>query len=160
MKNSHTFELAPRGEREIVVTRVFDAPKKLVYRAFTEPALVKRWMNGPGGYSMPVCDIDLRVGGSYRYVWKSDKDGSEMGLVGEFREIVPGERIVRTETFQGAWSPGETVGTVELEESGGKTTVTTTVVYASKQVRDGMLKSGMKEGMAMSYDRLEEILAA
>lgn len=160
MKNSHTFELAPRGEREIVVTRVFDAPKKLVYRAFTEPALVKRWMNGPGGYSMPVCDIDLRVGGSYRYVWKSDKDGSEMGLVGEFREIVPGERIVRTETFQGAWSPGETVGTVELKESGGKTTVTTTVVYASKQVRDGMLKSGMKEGMAMSYDRLEEILAA
>jgi uncharacterized protein YndB with AHSA1/START domain len=160
MKNSQTLQLAAKGEREIVITRLFDAPRALVFRALTEPELVKRWMRGPGGYSMPVCDIDLRVGGKYRYVWKSDKDGSEMGLMGEFREIVPGERIVRTETFQGAWSPGETVGTVELQGSGGKTTITTTMAYASRQVRDGMLKSGMKEGIAMSYDRLEEALAA
>ncbi|HST01564.1 MAG TPA: SRPBCC domain-containing protein, partial [Usitatibacter sp.] len=94
-----------------------------------------------------------------RYVWKSDKDGSEMALVGEFREIVANERIVRTETFEGPWSPGETVGTVELAESGGKTTVTTTVVYPTQQARDGMLKSGMKQGLAMSYDRLELMLA-
>src|SRR5690242_15336613 len=117
MKNPGSLQLVAQGEREIVITRVFDAPRKLVYRALTEPALVRRWMNGPGGYSMPVCDIDLRVGGSYRYVWKSDKDASEMGLTGEFREIVPGERIVRTELFEGAWSPGETLGTVVLEES-------------------------------------------
>jgi len=100
-KHSDTLQLVPRGEREIVITRMFDAPRKLVYRAFTEPALVRRWMNGPGGYSMPVCDMDFRVGGKYRYVWKSDKDGSEMALVGEFREIVPDKRIVRTETFEG-----------------------------------------------------------
>jgi uncharacterized protein YndB with AHSA1/START domain len=159
MKNSDTLQLAAKGEREIVITRAFDAPRELVYRAFIEPALVKRWMHGPDGYSMPVCDIDLRVGGKYRYVWKSDKDGSEMGLVGEFREIVPGERIVRTERFEGPWSPGDTVGTVVLEESGGKTTVTTTVVYPSRESRDGMLKSGMKQGLAMSYDRLEGVLA-
>lgn len=159
-KYSDTLELVAKGEREIVITRVFDAPRKLVYRAFTEPALVRRWMNGPGGYSMPVCDIDLRVGGKYRNVWKSDKDGSEMALAGEFREIVPNERIVRTETFEGPWSPGETVGTVEFIDSGGKTTVRTTMVYPSQQARDGMLKSGMKQGLAMSYDRLEEILAA
>jgi uncharacterized protein YndB with AHSA1/START domain len=157
-KHSDTLQVVPRGEREIVITRMFDAPRKLVFRAFTEPALVRRWMNGPGGYSMPVCDMDFRVGGKYRYVWKSDKDGSEMALVGEFREIVPHERIVRTETFEGPWSPGETVGTVELVESGGKTTVTTTVVYPSQQARDGMLKSGMKQGLAMSYDRLELLL--
>lgn len=157
-KHSDTLQLVPRGEREIVITRMFDAPRKLVYRALTEPALVRRWMNGPGGYSMPVCDMDFRVGGKYRYVWKSDKDGSEMALVGEFREIVPDKRIVRTETFEGPWSPGETVGTVELAESGGKTTVTTTVVYPSQQARDAMLKSGMKQGLAMSYDRLEEVL--
>ena len=157
-KHSDTLQVVPRGEREIVITRMFDAPRKLVFRAFTEPALVTRWMNGPGGYSMPVCDMDFRVGGKYRYVWKSDKDGSEMALVGEFREIVPNERIVRTETFEGPWSPGETVGTVELVESGGKTTVTTTVVYPSQQARDGMLKSGMKQGLAMSYDRLELLL--
>jgi uncharacterized protein YndB with AHSA1/START domain len=157
-KHSDTLQVVPRGEREIVITRMFDAPRKLVFRAFTEPALVRRWMNGPGGYSMPVCDMDFRVGGKYRYVWKSDKDGSEMALVGEFREIVPNERIVRTETFEGPWSPGETVGTVELVESGGKTTVTTTVVYPSQQARDGMLKSGMKQGLAMSYDRLELLL--
>ena len=157
-KHSDTLQVVPRGEREIVITRMFDAPRKLVFRAFTEPALVRRWMNGPGGYSMPVCDMDFRVGGKYRYVWKSDKDGSEMALVGEFREIVPNERIVRTETFEGTWSTGETVGTVELVESGGKTTVTTTVVYPSQQARDGMLKSGMKQGLAMSYDRLELLL--
>ena len=157
-KHSDTLQLAPRGDREIVITRMFDAPRKLVFRAFTEPALVRRWMNGPGGYSMPVCDMDFRVGGKYRYVWKSDKDGSEMALVGEFREIVANERIVRTETFEGPWSPGETVGTVELVESGGTTTVTTTVVYPSQQARDAMLKSGMKQGLAMSYDRLELLL--
>jgi uncharacterized protein YndB with AHSA1/START domain len=157
-KHSDTLQLVARGEREIVITRMFDAPRKLVFRAFTEPALVRRWMNGPGGYSMPVCDMDFRVGGKYRYVWKSDKDGSEMALVGEFREIVTNERIVRTETFEGPWSPGETVGTVELAESGGKTTVTTTVVYPSQQARDGMLKSGMEQGLAMSYDRLELLL--
>ena len=157
-KHQDSLQLVSRGDREIVITRMFDAPARLVYRAFTEPALVRRWMNGPAGYSMPVCDIDFRVGGRYRYVWKSDKDGSEMALVGEFREIVPNQRIVRTETFEGPWSPGETVGTVELAESQGKTTVTTTVVYPTQQARDAMLKSGMKQGLEMSYNRLELLL--
>ncbi|HEX4779400.1 MAG TPA: SRPBCC family protein [Usitatibacter sp.] len=161
MKNSQTLELVAQGDREIVITRDFDAPAKLVFRALAEPALVRRWMLGPGDYDMPVCDIDFRVGGSYKYLWKSVKDGSEMVLAGAFREIVPGKRIVRTERFEArGWSPGDSVGTVVLTENAGKTTMQTTMLYESKQVRDGMLKSGMKEGVAMSYDRLEEVVAA
>ena len=160
MKDSGGLKLTTRGEREIVMTRVFDAPRTLVFEAFTKPDLVKQWLLGPEGWSMPVCEIDLRVGGSYRYVWRRDRDGTEMGMGGVYREIVPQERIVSTEVFDEAWYPGEAVGTVVLAEQDGKTTVTQTVLYDSRETRDAVLKSPMESGVAASYDRLEELLAS
>ena len=146
-------------DREIVFTRVFDAPRKLVFEAYTKPALLKRWLGVFGGWSLAVCEIDLKVGGSYRFVWRGP-DGNPMGMRGVYREIVPGERIVSTEAFDEPWYEGEAVGTVVFAEQGGKTTLTTTMRYASKQVRDAVLKSPMEQGMAASYDQLAEVLAS
>ncbi len=159
MKDSGTLKLTTRGDREIVMTRVFDAPRSLVFEAFTKPELVKQWLLGPEGWSMPVCEIDLRVGGKYRYVWRHVK-GHEMGMGGVFREIVPPERIVSTEKFDEAWYPGEAVGTVVLTEEGGKTTLTQTVQYQSREAREAVLKSPMESGVAAGYDRLAELLAS
>jgi uncharacterized protein YndB with AHSA1/START domain len=158
MKDSGTFTITAHGDREIVVTRVFDAPRGLVFEAYTKPELVRQWLLGPGGWSMPVCEIDLRAGGKYRYVWKNDSDGKEMGMGGVYREVVPGERFVATETFDEAWYPGEAVDTIVLTEQAGKTTLTQTIVYDSRETRDAVLKSPMQKGMAMSYDRLEGFL--
>ncbi|MGC1535147.1 MAG: SRPBCC family protein [Candidatus Sulfotelmatobacter sp.] len=160
MKNSATFNITAHGDREIVVRRVFDAPPQLVFDAYTKPELVKRWLLGPDGWSMPVCEIDLRAGGKYRYVWKNDADGREMGMGGIYREVVAAERIVTTEVFDEAWYPGEAVGTIVLVERDGKTTLTQTIQYDSRETRDAVLKSPMERGMAMSYDRLEKVLPA
>ena len=157
MKNTGTLQLAARGEREIVITRDFDAPRHLVFDALTKPELLSRWLGVFGGWSMPVCD--LRVGGTFRYLWRKP-DGKEMGMRGVFREIVPPERIVNTESFDDPWYPGEAVGTAVLVEQDGKTTLTTTVTYASREARDGVLKSGMESGIAASYDKLAGILAS
>jgi uncharacterized protein YndB with AHSA1/START domain len=146
------------GDRELAMTRVFDAPRNLVFDAFTKPELVKRWLLGPDGWSMPVCEIDLKVGGKYRYVWRHDSDGTEMGMGGVYREIVPNQKIVATEKFDQAWYPGEAVGTLVLTEQAGKTTITQTVLYQSREARDGVIKSGMETGVARSYDRLAEQL--
>ena len=159
MKHNGTLKLTTRGDREIVMTRVFDAPRSLVFEAFTKPELVRQWLLGPEGWSMPVCEIDLRVGGKYRYVWRHVK-GHEMGMGGVFREIVPPERIVSTEKFDEAWYPGEAVGTVVLTEQGGKTTLTQTVEYQSREAREAILKSPMESGVAAGYDRLAELLAS
>jgi uncharacterized protein YndB with AHSA1/START domain len=159
MRNSETFKITARGDREIVMTRVFDAPRSLVFDAFTKPDLVRQWLLGPEGWSMPVCEIDLRVGGSYRYVWRHDSRGDEMGMGGVFREIVPPERIVSTEKFDEAWYPGEAVGTVVLTEKGGKTTLSQTVLYQSAEAREAVLKSPMESGVSAGYNRLEELLA-
>ncbi len=159
MKDSGGLKLTTRGDREIVMTRVFDAPRSLVFEAFTKPDLVKQWLLGPEGWSMPVCEIDLRVGGKYRYVWRHVK-GHEMGMGGVFREIVPPERIVSTEKFDEAWYPGEAVGTVVLTEEGGKTTLTQTVQYQSREAREAVMKSPMESGVAAGYDRLAELLAS
>ena len=158
--NAATLKVAAQGEKEIVMTRVFDAPRHLVFDAHTKPELVKRWLLGPPGWTMPVCEIDLRVGGTYRYVWKSEKDGTTMGMGGVYREIVRPERIVSTERFDEAWYPGEGVGTLVLTEKDGKTTLTQTMAYESRAARDGVLKSGMESGVAASYDRLEPMLAS
>src|SRR6202158_5020561 len=126
MTNTGNFNLTTRGDREIVMTRVFNAPRKLVFDAFTKPELVKQWLLGPPGWSTPVCEIDLRVGGTYRYVWR--KAGvPDMGLGGVYREVVAPERVVATEKFDQAWYPGEAVGTLVLSERRGKATVTQTV---------------------------------
>jgi uncharacterized protein YndB with AHSA1/START domain len=148
-----------RGDREIVMTRVFHAPRGLVFEAMTKPELVKQWLLGPPGWTMPVCEIDLRVGGTYRYVWRHS-NGDEMGMGGVYREVAVPERVVATEKFDQAWYAGEAVGTLLLSEQEGKTTVTQTVLYQSREARDGVLKSGMESGVAASYDRLEEVLAS
>ena len=160
MTNPGNLKLTTQGDREIVMTREFKAPRRLVFDAFTKPELVKQWLLGPPGWSMPVCEIDLKVAGSYRYVWRQDSDESEMGMRGVFREIVPQERLVCTEVFDKAWYPGEAVATLVLSEQRGITTVTQTVLYQSREARDGVLKSGMEKGVAMSYDRLAELLAS
>jgi uncharacterized protein YndB with AHSA1/START domain len=109
---------------------------------------------------MPVCKIDLRVGGSYRYEWRKDSDGTTMAMGGTYKEITPIARIVSTEKFDDPWYEGEAVGTLVLTEQGGKTILTTTVLYASKAVRDSVLKAGMTTGVEQSYDRLESQVLA
>jgi uncharacterized protein YndB with AHSA1/START domain len=152
-----TLKVEARGDREIVMTRVFDAPRRLVFDAFTKPELLKRWLTGPPGWTFVVCEIDLRVGGALRYLWRGPA-GEEMGMRGVFREISPPERIVGTEKFDQAWYPGEAVGTVVLIEQGGKTTLTQTIVYESREAREIVLKSPMEGGVAMSYNQLAELL--
>jgi len=160
MTKSGDLKLTTRGDREIVMTREFNAPRQLVFDAFTKPELIRRWLLGPDGWSMPICEVDLRVGGKYRYVWRKDDGGQEMGMGGVFREIDKPKRIVNTENFDEAWYPGEAIDTTEFTEKGGKTTVTQTVLYISREARDGVLKSGMESGVRRSYDRLEEMLAS
>jgi uncharacterized protein YndB with AHSA1/START domain len=151
-------KLTARGEREIVMSRSFDAPRALVFEAWTTPALVKRWLLGPLGWTMPVCEIDLRVGGAYRFVWRN-REGAEMGLGGTYREIAAPERLVTTEAFDEAWYPGEALVTLELAEAGGRTHLTETARYESREARDTVLRSPMESGVAASYERLAELLA-
>ena len=158
MKNTGTLKLTTRGDREIVMTRIFDAPCSLVFEAFSKPELVRQWLLGPPGWSMPVCEIDFRVGGRYRYVWRH-ANGQEMGMGGVHREIVVPERIVATEKFDESWYPGEAVGTIVLVEQGGKTALTQTVLYESSEAREAVLKSPMEQGVTAGYDRLAELLA-
>ena len=159
MKNKGTLKLSTSAEREIVMTRAFDAPRHLVFDALTKPELIKRWLLGPPGWSMPICEVDLKVGGHYRYVWRHDSDGRDMGMGGIFHEIVAPARLVQTEKFDESWYAGEALATAVLVEQKGRTTLTTTVLYESREARDGILKSGMERGVAASYDRLEELLA-
>lgn len=159
MTSGGALKLTTRGDREIVMTRVFDAPRVLVFEAFTKPELVKQWLLGPPGWSMPVCEIDLRVGGRYRYLWRNT-NGDEMGMGGIYREIAPPEKIVATEKFDHSWYPGEAIGTILLIEQAGKTTLTQTVLYESREARDVVLKSPMESGVAAGYDRLANLLGA
>jgi uncharacterized protein YndB with AHSA1/START domain len=159
MMTTGKLELTTPSEREIAMTRVFDAPRRLVFDAWTRPELVKRWLGVRNGWTMPVCEIDLKIGGAYRYVWRGP-GGKEMGMGGVFREIVRPERLVVTERFDESWYPGEAVDTTVLVEQGGKTTVTTTVLYESKEARDAVLKTPMATGVAESYDKLAEYLAS
>jgi uncharacterized protein YndB with AHSA1/START domain len=153
-----TLTVSTPSDREIALTRTFNAPRALVFDALTKPELVKRWMLGNMGAAMPVCEIDLRVGGAYRFVWRNP-DGSEMAMMGVYRELVRPERIVNTQRFDTPWMPGESVLTTTLTESGGKTTFTSTTLFDSQETRDKMLKSGMESGASASYDRLADVLA-
>jgi uncharacterized protein YndB with AHSA1/START domain len=154
-----TLKVTTPTEREIAMTRVFDAPRNLVFEAYTKPELVKRWLGVHGGWSLAVCEIDLRVGGAYRYVWRG-RDGAEMGMDGVYREVVVPERIVATERFDQSWYPGEAVSTIALIEQGGKTTLTLTVRYESREARDAVLRSPMEQGVAAGFDKLAELLAS
>ena len=156
MKNTGTLEVTTPTDREIVMTRVFDAPRRLVFDAFSKPELLKRWF-GPRGWSLVVCEVDLRVGGGFRFVMRGP-DGKQMGMRGAYKEIVPPERSVHVESFDDY--PGESLVTAVFAEQGGKTTLTATVHYASQLIRDAVLKSGMEHGAAESYDKLAELLAS
>ncbi len=153
-------KLTTSGDRDLVMTRVFDAPRKLVYDAHTKPELVRQWLLGPPGWTMPVCEMDVRVGGKYRWVWRHDTNGTEMGMGGVYREVKAPERLVSTERFDDAWYPGESLNTLVLVEQGGRTTLTQTGRYESREARDAVIKSGMEKGVAASYDRLDDVLAA
>ncbi|HUJ39690.1 MAG TPA: SRPBCC family protein [Candidatus Acidoferrales bacterium] len=159
MNPSGTFTITTSGEREIIMTREFNAPRKMVFETLTKPEYVKRWLLGPEGWTMPICEIDLRVGGTYRYVWRHTAKGTEMGLHGVFREIAPPERLVHTEQFDQPWYPGEAVVTYTLKERDGRTTMTCAMLYDSRETRDTVLKSGMERGVMVSYDRLDQILS-
>jgi len=142
-----------RGDREIVITRAFDAPKDLVYKAFTTPELVRRWWHAERG-EMTVADIDLRVGGSWRYVMIAE-GGMEVAFHGEYREIVPGERIVSTEVFE-AVPDGEALNTMTLTEADGRTTMTILVEHQTREHRDMHIASGMEAGLQDAMRLLEE----
>ena len=156
MDTPGTLKITTPSEREIVMTRVFNAPRRLVFEAFIKPEHLRRWLLGPPGWEMTVCEAAARVGDSYRYVWRH-ADGQTMSLHGVCQECVPPERIVNTEHMLGF--TGESLVTTVFVEEAGKTKLTTTVVYESREVRDAMLKSGMERGVAASYDRLADLLA-
>lgn len=160
MKDTHKLQVTTPSDREIALTRAFDAPRAMVWDAWTKPELIKRWLGARGGWSMVVCDVDLRVGGSYRYVWRKDDGGHEMGMGGVYREIARPELLVATEVFDDPWYEGEALDTMVMREQGGRTIVTETVLYASREIRDAVLKSPMESGVAESFDKLAEILAA
>ena len=156
MTNIGLLEITTPSDREIAMTRVFDAPARLVFDAWTKPELLKRWLGVRAGWTMSVCEVDLRVGGKYRFVWSSPD--MTMGMGGVYREVVPPVRLVSTEKFDEAWYEGEALDTIVLVEREGKTTVTTTVRFVSREVRDAVIKSGMASGVAESYDKLTELL--
>lgn len=156
----NTLQVTTPSEREITMTRVFEAPRQLVYDAHTKPELVRQWLLGPPGWTMPVCEMDVRVGGKYRWVWRRDNDGTTMGMGGVYREVVAPARLVTTEKFDEAWYPGEALNTLVLVEQGGRTTLTQTMRYESREARDAVLKSGMQQGVTAGYERLDVLLAA
>lgn len=158
MKRAGKLEITLPSDREIAMTRAFNAPRELVFEAWTTPELVRRWLGAFADWTMPVCEIDLRVGGTYRYLWSNGS--MQMGLSGEFREIAAPERIVATEKYDDPWYEGDAIATVTFTEEDGRTTLVEIVKYASKEVRDAVLQSPMETGVAASFDRLEELLAS
>jgi len=151
------------SESEVKVTRSFRAPRALVYRAYTEPALLQRWLLGPPGWSMPVCEMDVRPGGRYRWRWRNDQDGSEFGFSGAFREVQPAAKLVHTEAYEPGTVdfgyPGkEAIVTVSFTENAGVTTVTTLIDFGSKEARDSAVATGMTDGMEQSYRMLDGLL--
>jgi uncharacterized protein YndB with AHSA1/START domain len=156
-------EVTLPSDREVKVTRSFKAPRALIYRAHTEPGLVQQWMLGPPGWSMPVCTMDVRVGGKYEWRWRSGDDASEFGFHGAFREVEPPSRIVHTEVFDpgsvgGPHPESEALVTTIFAEEGGVTTLTTIIDFGSKEARDAALKTGMTDGMEQSYQLLDRLI--
>jgi len=157
MKN--TLKVTAAGDREIVITRDFNAPRTLVWETMSKPEFLKRWLFGPPGWEMTVCEDDPRVGGTFHWEW-AGPGGVGMKMTGVYQELVPPERAVRTEVFESGCIPqmGEQLATLVLTDHGDKTTLTLNVLYPSKEARDGALAGGMEHGMAAGYDRLDEIL--
>lgn len=157
-------EVSHPTDREVRVTRSFHAPRELVWDAHTKPELLSQWCLGPDGWSMPVCEMDVRVGGAFRWRWRSDADDKEFGFFGAFTEVVRPSRLCTEERFD----PGDLGGpmpteaaliTHELTEAGGVTTLVVTMLYPSKEARDGAIGSGMTDGMELGYARIDRLLA-
>ncbi len=157
IQHSGNLTVTTPSDREIAMSRVFDAPRNLVFDAYTKPELVRRWLGIFGGWSFRECEIDLRVGGAYRYLWDGP-NGATLGIRGTFLEIARNERIMCTERFDAPFDMGEATDTVTFVEHAGKTTLTIHVLSPSKEVRDGMLKSGMADGVTAGFDTLDEVL--
>ena len=153
--HSAATSLTTPSDREIVITRVVDAPRNLVFDVWTKPEHVAHWMVGPQGWTMPVCEIDLRPGGAWHFVWRS-ADGAELAMRGVYREVVPPERLVCTESWGSDWP--ETLNTLLLSEEHGRTMIRQHILYVSKEARDAALKTGMESGMSESFDRLADYL--
>lgn len=145
------------SDRDVVVTRVVNAPRRLVFATWTEPRHLQRWLTGPEGWTMPVCEIDLRPGGRWRYVYRK-ASGKEMTLTGSVLEVVPPERFVTTESWGPEWP--DTVNTLVLTESEGRTTIALTITYISKEARDAALDTGAMDGMNRAFELLDELLDA
>jgi uncharacterized protein YndB with AHSA1/START domain len=158
MSTKNELTIAAWGEREIVMTRAFDAPRHMVFDAWTKPELLKRWLGVFNGWTLAVCEIDLRAGGKYRYVWRHPERG-DMGAGGVYREVSRPDKLVQTEVFDDPWYPGEALITSVLVERDGTTTFTSTMLYESREARDGVLASPMERGVRASYDLLDQILA-
>ena len=151
------------SDQEVKVTRSFKAGRPLVYRAYTDPALVQRWLLGPPGWSMPVCEMDVRVGGRYRWRWRSDEGTREFGFAGTFREVTPPSKLVHTESYDPGtigddYPAGEAIVTVTFTEDRGVTRVTTLIDFGSKEARDAAVATGMTDGMEQSYQLLDALL--
>lgn len=152
------------GDTQVKVVRAFNAPRDLVWKAYTTPALVQRWLLGPPGWTMPVCEMDVRPGGDFRWVWRADEGGQRFGFHGRFVEVAEPARIVHTEIFDpgdvggSMGESGESTVAVTLEEQDGVTTLTALIDYGSKEARDAAVSTGMTEGMEMSYKKLDEVL--
>jgi uncharacterized protein YndB with AHSA1/START domain len=152
------------SDREVKVVRSFKAPRTLVYRAYTEPELVRRWLLGPPGWSMPICEMDVRVGGRYRWRWRSDENGNEFGFSGTFREVQAPWKLVHTELYDSGtvgddYPANEAIVTVTFAEDAGTTTMTTLVDFGSKAARDAAVSTGMTDGMEQSYQLLDRLLS-
>jgi uncharacterized protein YndB with AHSA1/START domain len=148
------------GDLDIVFTRMFNAPAQLVFDAHTRPNLVRQWMSDPEGWTMPACEIDLQVGGRFRYVWRRAGETADIVITGVFKEIAPPHRFVHTEIFEDDWTGGETLNITEFVEHDRRTTMTLTVRYSSSEARAGALATGMADGMERSYARLDTLAAA
>jgi uncharacterized protein YndB with AHSA1/START domain len=151
-------EVTLLNDTQIQVVREFDAPRSLVYMAFVTPALVKRWLLGPPGWTMPVCDIDLRIGGKYHYRWESGEKGSAFGLWGTFEAIEPENRLVARESFEDTEPSGEAKVDTLFADHGKATRVTYIITAESREARDAALATGMTDGMEMSFKQLDAIL--
>ncbi|HJW50066.1 MAG TPA: SRPBCC domain-containing protein [Candidatus Limnocylindria bacterium] len=157
MNNTSTLKVAKRGTRETVITRDFDAARGQVFDALTDPDVLEHWY-GPRGWSLAVCEVDLKVGGAFRFVVRR-ANGTEIGMRGVYREIAPPERFVHTLTFELEDFPGELLVTTDLVEDRGRTTMTSTVLYPSQQLRDGDV-GPTEHGATESYAKLDEYLAS
>ncbi len=149
------------SDKQVLVTRSFDAPARLVWRAYVEPALLSRWCTGPDGWTMTISEMDVRVGGKYVWRWSNESNGQGFGCHGEFLEVLEDLKLVQTQ----AWGEvGDTMGkepfvvTLELSERGGVTTANTTMTFASTEDRDAAFSTGMADGMEMGYARLESLI--